>query len=257
MAILVKFATYLLVLAVGIGVGFESLSLLDVWDMAGRPGHAPPAAADAPASGDDQGKAAASGAQETSVFQIFTNRFAGWFVSVDCVKNRRQENGVAFGSDYLIHFANRSVARFVTGGYHHISADTIEFASDDDDSELYTIDHDAIFLSGIKINKVVIQQPESDQATKSSFKMMPCTPWNKGKPDELLPAAPYSDTDGLRMAIQVGDGEAAIGFLAHGASLPPRDLESLLATSTVPEASKVNIKGQNRSNAEAAASDKK
>jgi hypothetical protein len=268
MAALMRGAIFLLVLLTGIGLGFGGLSLLDRLDSPERPTNASAASSDpsTPASvpgsaSQSDGAATASspsGNQETPVFEVFTKHFAGWFVSTDCVKNPRLENGVAFGSDYLLHYTNHVIARFVTGGYHHISNDTIEFATDDDDSELYTIDHDTIFLSGIKINKIVIQFPAIDAATKSSLKMKICAPWNKGKPEEMLPAAPYSDIDGLRMAIQAGDGEAAIGFLAHGAFLPIRELEPLLTNSTIAEATKVNIKDQNHTNADAAATaDKK
>jgi hypothetical protein len=268
MAVLVKLIAYVLVLVVGMGIGFGILSLLEASGPAGPPvgasqtgagseAPAPSGAGTAQRPDDQTGGAArtpaAAADQESSIFQTFATRFAGWFVSVACAKNRKMENGVAFGEDYLIHYVNGTMARYVTGGYHHTSADTIEFAMDDDNSELYTIDHETILLSGIKINKVVIQQPSVDPTTQSSLKMTPCAPWTRGKPEpEVQPTPPYSDTDGLRLAIQVGDGDAAIGFLSHGASLSPRELESLLTNSTVPEATKVNIKEQNRSNAGAA-----
>ncbi len=264
MAVLVKLTIYLLLVAVGAGIGFGTLSLLDGSGPNGLPTVAPPAAAPAaqiPSRDDQAGgtdKTPAVAGQENSIFQTFTTQFAGRFVSANCVKNRRMENGVAFGEDYLIHYVDGTMMRYITGGYHHVSNDTVEFAIDDDNSELYTIDHSTILLSGIKINKVVIQQSATDAATQSSLRMAPCAPWTKGKPDQQVrPTAPYSDIDGLRLAIQAGDADAAIGFLSHGAALPVKDLEALLANSNVPEASKVNIREQNRGNSGAAATDHK
>ncbi len=256
MALIKTLATYFCVLALGMGGGFAVLHIIDVLRAPPKPAPESPVAPEAPKPAVEEAPGGHGETGEASepkdgegIFKTFVTQFGAKFTSVDCLKNSRLENGTEFGADNIIHYVDGTISRYMVGGYRHISDTAIEFSVDEENSEIYTIDQDTIVMSGLKISNIVIQEPSVDPVTKTSRKMIACPARPKGPPDKLEPSPVYTEVEALRMAIQASDGDAAIGFLSHGASLPARDLEQGLAEASLSESYKANIRDQNRRNA--------